>query len=182
LGTDCIVLAGGRSTRLGRNKIIENIGNKSLLERVISQLTYFKGSIFVVIGMEKALQLFVSCPEVKIVSDLFPGKGSLGGIYTGLVESNSFINIVVAGDMPFLNKNLLNHMIEIINGFDIVVPRVEGKIEPLHAVYTKECIKPIEALLNRGNLKIIDFFDSVKVKYIEKEEIEKYDPEHLSFF
>lgn len=121
-------------------------------------------------------------PEARTVVDLYPGKGSLGGIYTGLTYSNSFYNLVVACDMPFLNTALLRHMISLSTGFDVVIPRLDDNIEPLHAVYSRNCASFIEEQLKRDDLRIRGFFDSVKVRYIEKEELERFDPEHLSFF
>jgi molybdopterin-guanine dinucleotide biosynthesis protein A len=116
------------------------------------------------------------------VSDIFPGQGSLGGIYTGLVKSNSLYNLVVAADMPFLNVPLLQNMIKIADGFDFVLPRVNGLFEPLHAIYSRNCIQPIEQLLNRGKKVIIELISHVKVKYIEADEVDRFDPQHLSFF
>jgi molybdopterin-guanine dinucleotide biosynthesis protein A len=121
-------------------------------------------------------------PKVKVVSDVFPGQGSLGGIYTGLVESDSFYNLIVAADMPFLNEPLLRYMIERADGYDFVLPRVNGLFEPLHAVYSKNCIAPIKTILEQGKRMIIELFNYVKVRYIETEEVERFDPKHRSFF
>lgn len=119
---------------------------------------------------------------MKVVGDIYPGKGSLGGIYTGLVASDSLYNIVVACDMPFLNQGLLRYMIEIADNFDLVIPRLGNTIEPLHAVYSKRCLAPIEHLLEQDDLQIFKFFPAVKVRYMEADEIDRFDPEHLSFF
>jgi molybdopterin-guanine dinucleotide biosynthesis protein A len=179
-----IVLAGGLSSRLGREKHLEKLAGKSLIERVMSQLSSLSSEIFLVISRKQARTSSQSCmhPEAKTVVDLYPGKGSLGGIYTGLTYSNSFHNLVVACDMPFLNPALLRYMISCSPGFDVVIPRIGDNIEPLHAIYSRNCVKPMEERLKQGNLRIAGFFDSVKVRYIEKEEIERFDPEHLSFF
>lgn len=179
-----IVLAGGRGSRLGREKHLEKIAGKSLIERVITRLSSVSSEIFIVISPAQArtwkplLRKF----EATIAVDIYPGRGALGGIYTGLVRSNSFHNLAVACDMPFLNRDLLRYMISLSSGFDVVIPRIDNSIEPLHAIYSKNCVKPIEEQLKQGNLKIAAFFNSVKVKYVEKAEIERFDPEHLSFF
>lgn len=78
-----------------------------------------------------------SLSEVKVMVDLYPGKGALGGIYTGLASSDSLYNLVVGCDMPFLNRDLLRYLIGIAPGFDAVIPRIDDMYEPLHAVYTK---------------------------------------------
>jgi molybdopterin-guanine dinucleotide biosynthesis protein A len=182
LETSCIILAGGKSVRLGHDKVLENIGNKSLLEQVISRIDSLCTDIIIVTAEERTFPQLVSRPNLKIVSDIFPGKGSLGGIYTGLVTSASFYNLVVASDMPFLNQNLLRYMIEISDGFDFIVPRVNKLFEPLHAIYSKNCVAPIEFILKQGRKVIIELFDFVKVRYVEADEVHRFDPQHLSFF
>jgi len=84
--------------------------------------------------------------------------------------------------MPFLNRALLCYMVQLSANFDLVVPRVGNLAEPLHAVYTKDCLAPIEDMIKQGELKIHLLFNLVKVRYVEAEEIERYDPGHLSFF
>jgi molybdenum cofactor guanylyltransferase len=177
-----IILAGGRSLRLGHDKVLEKIGNTSLLERVVSHIDSFSKKIIIVTAQERTFAPLAKYPKVKIVSDILPGQGSLGGIYTGLLESSSFYNLVVAADMPFLNESLLHYMIEKSDGYDFVLPRVNGLFEPLHAVYSRNCIAPIKSILEQGKKVIIELFDYVKVRYIEAEEVDRFDPEHLSFF
>jgi len=182
LGISCIVLAGGKGLRLGRDKIVETVGNISLLERVVFYLSLFSRDIIMVTASEQSLPQFIGYPKLRIVVDTYPGKGPLGGIYTGLVASDSFYNLVVAGDMPFLNQALLHYMIQLCDDFDLVVPRLGSMVEPLHAVYSKGCLAPIENLFKQGNLKVSDLLTLVKVRYVEAEEINQFDPKHLSFF
>ena len=106
----------------------------------------------------------------------------MGGIYTGLTLSDSFYNLVVACDMPFLNQALLRYMIRLSANFDLVVLRLDSMVEPLHAIYSKDCLAPMEGLLGQGNLKVTDLFPVVRTRYVEAEEIDRFDPEHLSFF
>ena len=84
--------------------------------------------------------------------------------------------------MPFLNGPLLRYMIEAADGFDFVLPRVKKWFEPLHAVYSRNCVPAIKNVLDQGKNMIIEIFDYVKVRYIEEEEIDRFDPGHLSFF
>ena len=178
----CIVLAGGKGVRLGRDKTQETVGNKSLLERVITSISFLNSDIIIVIAEKQSFPHLISYPKLKIVTDIYPGKGSLGGIYTGLAASNSFYNLVVACDMPFLNRALLEYMVQLSVDFDIVVPRLGDSVEPLHAIYSQNCLAPAEYLLKQDNLQIIELFPFVKVRYVEVEEIDRFDPEHLSFF
>ena len=177
-----IVLAGGKSLRLGQNKALEIIGNKSLLERAVAQLGSFHSDIIIVAAAKQSLPQLIGYPRVRNMVDVYPGKGPLGGIYTGLAASDSFYNLVVACDMPFLNLALLDYMIQLSADFDLVIPRLGDMVEPLHAVYSKNCLAPIEQLLRQGSLGIREIFALVKVRYVEADEIDRFDPEHLSFF
>jgi len=173
-----IVLAGGKSLRLGREKALEEIGGRSLIERVIERLSLLGNEIIVVTSSSDQL------PDlgVKRVIDSYPGKGNLVGIYSGLKEASSSHALVVGCDMPFLNVALLRHLIALSPSFDVVIPRVYEGVEPLHAVYSKNCLAPIEATLGEGKRRIVDFFPAVSVRYVENAEIERFDPRHLSFF
>jgi molybdenum cofactor guanylyltransferase len=178
----CIVLAGGKSARLGRNKITENIGGKMLLERVLDTLSLFKGEIILVTSGHSSLPELEKYPQVKIVKDIYPDRGSLGGIYSGMFFSKTFYNLVVACDMPFLNYGLLHYMTEIAQGYDLAAFREGTRFEPLHAVYTKDCLVPLKMLLERENVRIIEILSYVNARYLTPKEIEKFDPARLSFF
>ena len=178
----CIVLAGGKGLRLGRNKALETINSTSLLQRVISQLSFLNSDIVVVTSAKQSFPRLTSQPRLRVVSDTYPGKGPLVGIYTGLTASDSFYNLVVACDMPFLNRGLLQYMTQVADNSDLVVPRLGNMVEPLHAVYSKNCLAPAESLLKQGNLSVYQLFPLVKVRYVEAEEIDRFDPQHLSFF
>jgi molybdopterin-guanine dinucleotide biosynthesis protein A len=182
LDITCIVLAGGKSLRLGRDKIQETVGADSLLQRVLFQLTTFEGDIIIVTAGRRSLPRLDDYQEARIVTDIYPGKGVLGGIYTGLAESSSSYNLVVAGDMPFLNRALLRYMVGLSAGFDLVVPRLGELVEPLHAVYARNCLPHIERLLKGGVLGVKALFELVRVRYVEAEEVDRFDPGHLSFF
>ncbi len=178
----CLVLAGGKSTRLGRDKIVEVIGDNTLLERVLDTLEMFESEIILVTSGQANIPPISGHPGVKIVSDIYPGKGSLGGIYSGLKASHSHYNLVVAADMPFLNKGLLKYMVEIAEGFDLVAYNEEDRPELLHAIYSKNCLAPMESLIRQNSLRIIGILPFIKVRYLSPEELDRFDPRHLSFF
>jgi len=183
LDVSCIILAGGKSARLGRNKVVETIGNKSLIERVISSLTCFNSEIMIVVAKESSLPKLTDYPKLKIVQDIYPGKGTIGGIFTGLSNSELFYNLVVACDMPFLNIALIRYMITQSDGYDVVIPKTKNQVlEPLHAVYSKNCIPYLEYLIKQGRLSVLELLSMVRVKYIEEAEIIEFDPAQKSFF
>ena len=180
--TSCIVLAGGKSLRLGYDKVLKTIGNRSLLEHVITRVNSLGSDIIIVTASGQTAPEFVNQPNLRVTTDIYPNKGPLGGIYTGLATSSSFCNLVVASDMPFLNQALLHYMIQLSSNFDLVVPRIGNLVEPLHAVYTKNCLTSIELMIKQDKLGVNKLFSLVKTRYVEAEEIDKFDPRHLSFF
>lgn len=177
----CIVLAGGQSLRFGQDKAAKIIGNRTLLEWVLYRLSFLNTEIIIVAASKQFCPRLGSYPQLSIVTDIYPDKGVLGGIYTGLKISRFFYILVVACDMPFLNQDLLRYMILVSAGFDLVVPRLGDMIEPLHAIYSKNCLDPIESLLKRSSLSPRGLFNLVRTRYVEAEEINQFDPEHLSF-
>ncbi len=178
----CIVLAGGKGLRLGRDKALETVDGQSLLHRVVTQLSSFSSEIIIVTAKGKSLPQFVDNPRFRIVADAYPGRGALVGLATGLAASRAHYNLAVACDMPFLNKALLRYMLELTAGFDLVVPRLADMLEPLHAVYARSCLAPMERLLEQKDMKINALFELLKVRYVEAEEVDRFDPRHLSFF
>ena len=182
MSANSIVLAGGKGLRLGRDKALVELDGENLLQRIISRLSFLNSDIILVVaGSQQPLDI-AGYPKLKIVTDIYPGKGPLVGIYSGLLSSDSAYNLVVACDMPFLNKHLIGYMLDVSVGFDITIPRLGNMVEPLHAIYSKNCLKAIEKLLVEENLKIDSLLKMVKVRYVEAGEIDSFDPEHLSFF
>ena len=177
-----IILAGGKNLRLGRNKALETVGGKSLIECAVESLEPLANQILIVTSREPP-DLSVIKQSERLVVDFYPNKGPLGGIYTGLSASQFSHSIVVACDMPFLNAKLLQHMVELCDDFDAVVPRLgEKMVEPLHAVYSRNCLDNMKAQLERNQLSINYFLNTVRVRYIERAECQRFDPQLLSFF
>jgi molybdopterin-guanine dinucleotide biosynthesis protein A len=174
----CIVLAGGGGKRLGTDKAFLEIGGRVLIEGIVEKMARIGDEVIIVTNSPQKYRYL----EVWLVADVYPGRGALGGIYSGLKAARSHHSLVVACDMPFLDLRLLRYMILLSPGQDVVIPRVEGLTEPLHAIYSKRCLQPIARVLAAGDLKIIDFFTEVRVRYVEEQEIKLFDPQCLSFF
>lgn len=177
-----IVLAGGMSSRLGRNKALEPVGGLPLILRVLDRLSEVSSRAVAVVNDEgRAAELRLPSWVTPVV-DEYPGMGSLGGIYTGLANAETDWGVVVACDMPFLNTGLLTRMLSERGDSDVVVPVLDGRPEPTHAAYSKVCLPHIRRRLEAGELKITGFFESVRVTYMDQAQVEALDPCLLSFF
>jgi len=173
----CVMLAGGQSTRMGVEKAFLDVQGRPMIEWTLAGLAGL-GEETIIVTNAPPLYAHLGC---RVVTDLFPGQGALGGLYTGLHYAQGELAVVVACDMPFLNRDLLRYEIALAGGFDAVVPRIGRYMEPLHAVYARSCLGPIGALLRRGGQRFFDFFSAVRLRYVEQGEIERFDPEHRSF-
>ncbi len=172
-----IILCGGKSIRMGENKAFIQIEGVPIIKRIYD---LFKGMFLEVIIVTNQKDLFLDF-DSKIYSDLIPGKGALGGLYTGILLSSFEHCFCVACDMPFIKKSLVQYLIESIGDADVVVPQTKDGLEPLHAVYSKNCIEPIRRLMEEGKSKIVDIYDQVKVKIVDEKDFFRFDPAGESF-
>lgn len=172
-----IILAGGKSRRMGRDKAFIKIGGKTFIERIIEMLKpLFREIIIVTNEPEKFKGL-----DVRIVRDIKPNCGPLSGIHSGLVYSKTELNFVVACDMPFLDCESIEFMCSKVNGYGGVLPKVKDRIEPLYAIYSKSLIPLLEEelkgddftlhkILKRANILFLDL--QIKIRNInDKEEL-----------
>ena len=121
--------------------------------------------------------------SVRVVTDEFPDAGPLGGLYSGLRQATSPYALLIGCDKPILNRDLIGYQASLIAGHDVVVPRLDdGDYETLHAIYTKDCLPAIRPCLESGQRRVVAFFDSVRVRVVEPAEIDRFDPDHRSFF
>ena len=173
---NAVILAGGNNSRISRQKAFIEVNGLTIIEGLISRLAPLFNKIIVVANDPEKYLGF----DVKAAADLIPDKGPLGGIYTGLSISDEIYNFVAACDMPCVNPGLVSKIIE-AEGYDAVIPRVGENIEPLHALHSKDCVRAIKEQLDRGELKIRSLLPRLRVKYFDKDLIDKYDPEGRSF-
>lgn len=181
-GPTAVILAGGMSRRLGRNKALEPFEGEPLIRRVIARMRQVGESLIVVVNdPERAAELDLP-DDVTAAVDRYPGKGSLGGILTGLVTAQTEWSAFCACDMPFLNTQLYRRLLSLRDGYDAIVPVVDGRPEPTHALYSRVCIEPIRERIIADDLKISSFFEEVRVRLVPEEQIRDLDPDLLSFF
>ena len=173
-----VILAGGKSKRMGRNKAFLEINGQRMIDQIVDVFKDTFAEVFLVTNTPfEYLHL-----DIRIVADLIPSKGALGGIYTGLFFSSFQHVFVAACDMPFLNREFIDYMVSKVDNFDIVVPRSRDGLEPLHAIYSKRCSTHIDALLGLNDLKITSFYPKVRVREISSKEILTFDPKSSLFF
>lgn len=177
-----IILAGGLSRRLGRDKAVEPINGQPLIGRVMDALSRIADELVVVVNTPQRGRELPLPDSAVVAVDIHPNAGSLGGIFTGLSAASNQWGIVAACDMPFLNLNLLSHLLSFRESHDAVVPVIDHRPEPTHAAYSKVCLSAIETRLEAGDLKIARFFDDVRVKYVSQRQVEEIDPGRISFF
>lgn len=170
-------MAGGQSSRMGTDKSFVLFNGRPMIEVVIEAVA----------GLGDETLLITNKPDayahlnLPMVGDVYPDHGSLGGIFTAVHAATQPHTLVVACDMPWLDRPLLEYMIALRQTADIVVPRWEKYPEPLHAIYSQTCLDPIEAKLKAQQLKITGFFGQVAVRFVERVEIEQFDEDGRSF-
>ena len=173
------IIAGGQSRRMGRDKAFVELGGKPLIERVIERSAELGQAETILITNSAADYAHLGLP---MHGDIFPDKGSLGGIYTALTRASQSAVLVLACDMPFINPDLLRFMIaQLDEDTDIVAPRVDGYPQGLHAIYRKTCLEPIREKLEADRLKIIGFYDRMKVCYLDEADYAPFDADGRAF-
>jgi molybdopterin-guanine dinucleotide biosynthesis protein A len=162
---------------MGRDKSFALLHGRPLIQHVLERVT----------PLERPLMLITNQPEgyqqygVRTFPDVLPGRGSLGGFYTALRLSSSSHVLCVACDMPFLNTSLLNYLGTLSGDCDAVVPIIQGRFQPLHALYSKRCLTPIERALRHEHLRIADCLRDLRVRWVHEDEVRQFDPELDSF-
>ena len=163
---------------MGKNKAFLEINGERIIDRAKKLFVDLFDEVFLVTNSPlEYIDL-----NLRMVSDLFPGGGALGGIYSGLFHASHSHVFVAACDMPFLNRALITHLAALSPGYDLVIPKTPDGWEPLHAIYSQKCLPFMEDLLRKKNLKILDLFSKVKKREVTTEEILPFDPQLASFF
>ncbi|HHF98024.1 MAG TPA: molybdenum cofactor guanylyltransferase [Candidatus Aerophobetes bacterium] len=183
-----LILVGGENRRIGNCKAFLKIGRKNLLEKVLCEIDKAKEKReeVVLVGgkfseKKDKMELFRG-RKLKVIEDVYPGKGPLGGIYSGLLFSESEFNFVVGCDMPFLNWKFISYMRYLPRDYDILLPSHQKGVEPLHAIYSKSCLPIIERKLKEGKLNIRSIFPYLKIRFVGEEEIKNFSSPDLLFF
>ena len=162
---------------MGTDKAFLKVDGVPMIEHVLRVLRTVVSRIIIVTNMPESYAAY----DVEVVTDACNKRGSLIGIYSGLLKSKDEYNLVVACDMPFLNSRLLSYMASQADSYDIVLPKVGEFVEPLHAIYHKRLTTIMDSHIKRDQLQIRGIFSGLNIRYITEEEINRHDPERRSF-
>jgi molybdopterin-guanine dinucleotide biosynthesis protein A len=172
------ILAGGKSSRMGTDKGLIEFRGEKMIRRTMD---VFKG-LFKEIIIVTNLPLDYLDQDASVVTDIFPGKGPIGGIHTGLFFSSNEHAFFAACDMPFFNTEFISYMLSRIGKYDIVVPETEKGFQPLHAIYSRKCLNRIKTLIREDRLKATGFYKGFRTLAIPPNDIARFNPEGRMFY
>jgi len=176
-----LILAGGKGQRLGRSKAAIMLSGETLLARTLRQLSPLCDRVLVSVAPGDSRSLPPFPPGLELVPDAYPGTGAIIGLASGLRAAGQSA-LALAVDMPFLNPEIIRRLIALAPGWDAVVPRQGGLFEPLHAVYSPDCLPALEKQIQAGQRRIALSFSRLRVRYLEDDELRGLDPSGLAFF
>ncbi len=181
-----LILMGGEGRRIREKKAYLRVGGIRIVDRIINELEKVKNKdeeILLVVNKKTSFKKIKRWEnKIKVVEDIIPGKGPLGGIYSGLSLSNAKFNFITGCDMPFLNWKFIHYMRSLPKDYDILIPLHSRGVEPLHAIYSKSCLSLIKEKLEQGEYKIRAILPYLKIRFVEEKEIRKFDsPEYIFF-
>lgn len=172
------VLAGGKSSRMGTDKGLVPFMGKPLFQYILDQLTGLSDDIFLITNRPED---YAASPY-PLFTDTIPEIGALGGIYSALDHSRHELCVILACDMPFISRALIDRLILEIEGFDVAIPDLgEDNLEPFRAVYRLTCIGPVEAGIRAGKRRAVSFLPEVSVKRIPRSVLLDLDPKLRTF-
>ena len=179
-GVTGILLAGGKSRRMGEDKRFLVLGEQTLLQRGLASLHSIFQEVVVVIAQDSP-PLHV---DGRVIRDLVPDCGSLGGLYTGLMQATTPYIFVVACDMPFLDQAVMTHFTNRKATADIVMAKLNGRLHPMHALYGKPCLPALEQMIAARQLKIQEIVSqsTLRVGYVTEKDLSIIDPSGRSFY
>ncbi len=176
-GVTGVILAGGQSSRMGSNKALLPFQGGRFIEAIYRRFSELFPEVLLVTNNPEQYA-FLPCRKV---ADLYAGMGALAGLHSGLRHAATPHIFVAACDMPWLNSALIRRLAGLRDTADVVIPHGENGLEPLHAVYCKQCLGPMEKSLAADRRRIVSFFPRVRVRQLQQEQVAAIDPDFDSF-
>lgn len=171
------ILSGGKSERMGENKALLTLNNQKFIDIIYKELSKLFKEVYVVTKKED-IHLY---KDYNVVYDIYPQQSPMVGILTALMHSNGSYVFIKSCDNPVFSAKLIEYMLDLINGYDVIIPSLRDGYHPLFAVYSKKCIDIIKKQIEKNNFKIVDFLDFLDVYLMREEEVIKYDKNLISF-
>lgn len=162
-----IILAGGLSSRMGQDKTMMSYDKETMIGHMIKEMRKVAEQIIIASNHTAKYRI----PDTLEVPDIYPGMGPMAGMHAGLLAAQNSHAFIVAADMPLFKAELAQYLLDRSTGYDIVVPMIKNRWEPLCAVYSRNCIKPIADCLQADIRKISRFYPQVKVLKISEDEL-----------
>lgn len=172
-----VILAGGQSSRMGSNKALLPFQGGRFIEAIYRQFAELFPEVLLVTNNPEQYD-FLPC---RMVADRYPGRGALAGLHSGLYHAANPHIFAAACDMPWLNNALIRRLAALRATADVVIPQGENGLEPLHALYGKDCLGPMEGSLAADRRRIVSFFPQVRVQQLHREQVAAIDPAFDSF-
>ena len=173
-----IILAGGKNTRMGQNKSFLSINGERLIDKTLNLYRQIFTDIIIVTNDPLS---YIEFTDAAIATDIYRGKGPLGGIYTGLFYAKNDYAFVCPCDMPFLKKDFVDYLLAQNGKCDVIVPETAEGYQPLHAVYSRNCLPSIRRLILMDKLKITGFYRDMRVLPISEEQIRPFNEDGSLF-
>jgi molybdopterin-guanine dinucleotide biosynthesis protein A len=170
------IMAGGKSKRMGQDKAWIELDGEPLIKRVADVLAALADEVIIVANDPRYESL-----GLRVVRDRWPQGGALGGIATGIGAATHDAVLVAACDMPFLSVAVWRVLLGHAGEADVVIPKIGGEWETMHALYTKTCVPQMVRAIAENRLRVISFFDQVRVLPVEEPELRAADPTLRSF-
>ena len=174
------IQAGGRSSRMGQDKALVRFNGRPMIEHIIDRVSDMADDLIIITNNRPAFIQY----GLRLVSDPEPGAGALPGLKTALKASTGSYTVLIACDMPFVSRPLLDHQVSLAykQHADVVVPRWDDHLQTMHAVYRREsCLHAVEHALASNQKRMISFYDEVLVRILETEEVKSYTPNGRAF-
>jgi molybdopterin-guanine dinucleotide biosynthesis protein A len=164
----CVLLAGGKSSRMGTNKALLRFDDgTSVIERIVSRVSQLCAEVLVVTNTPSDYA-FLGLP---MFGDECPGASSLGGIYTGLLHASSERALALSCDLPLVLPELVEYLLGLPFDYDVLMPFIEGRQQPLHAIYARSCLQAMRTQIESGDLKIVRLLDSLRSRVVTEAEL-----------
>ena len=175
-----VLLAGGKSRRMGQDKRLLSVGDETLYTRSLSVLRAIFERVVVVVAQDSPLV----ASDAPVLRDVIPQCGSLGGLYTGLKQAETEWVFAVACDMPFLDPGTIRHFTSLKGEGDVIMAKLLNGFQPMHALYHRNCLPIMESLIQEQDFKIHRLADhpALRVRIVTPVELSRVDPEGRSFY